>query len=167
MTDSKHEFRENLKHFDTAMLVTRSTDGTVRARPMSIAAAEEDGDLWFATSVGSGKVDEIWQDQRVAATLQSKERFLSISGHAELVRDRAKIHQLWRDTWKVWFPQGKDDPDLALIHVVAEEAEYWDQHGAKGLRYAFEAGKSLIQGKRPDPIGQEHHAKIPLGNKHA
>ena len=27
---------------------------------------------------------------------------------------------------KAWFPKGEDDPEIALIRVTAEKAEYWD-----------------------------------------
>lgn len=162
MTDEKQEFHQVLTKFDTAMLVTRSKDQLPRARPMAIAAAQEDGDVWFATSVESPKVDEILGDDRVAVTFQSKQQFLSISGHAELVKDRAKIHELWREQWKVWFPNGKDDPEIVLIHLRAEEAEYWDQHGTKGMRYLFEAGKALLGGHKPG-TRSDQHAKLNLG----
>jgi general stress protein 26 len=143
-------FREVLEHFDNAMLVTRSSDGFLRARPMAIARSEGDGDLWFFTSIESGKVDEILSDPRCAAVMQGSLRYLSLSGRAELVRDRKKIDDLWQPTYSVWFKNGKDDPNLVLIHFLAEEGEYWDSTGIKGLRYMFEVAKALVRGGTPD-----------------
>ncbi len=160
---NRSTFQEVLEHFDTAMLVTRAHDGELRARPMAIADRDESGDLWFVTSFDSPKAAEIRADDQVSVTMQSKARFLSISGRAEIVRDRAKIEALWRETWKVWFPNGKDDPAIALVRVVASEGEYWDQHGAKGLKYAFDAARGLIQGRRPDrDLEPERGQRLPI-----
>lgn len=149
-TPQETTFRDVLEHFDNAMLVTRSSDGTLRGRPMAIARSEADGTLWFFTSVESGKVDEILSDPRCAAVMQGSLRYLSLSGQAELVRDRKRIDDLWQRPYEAWFKQGKDDPDLALIHFVAAEGEYWDSSGAKGLRYVFEVAKALARGDTVD-----------------
>ena len=46
-----------------------------------------------------------------------------------IVDDRAKIEELWSPAMKLFFPGGKDDPNLRLIHVRADSAEYWDGPG--------------------------------------
>lgn len=142
----KRTFHEVLKHFDTAMLVTRSSDGVLRARPMAIARAEQGGDLWFFTSVDSAKVGELLGDAHCAAVMQGSSRYLSLSGRAELVRDRGRIDELWRRAYEAWFEHGKDDPSLALIHFIAQEGEFWDASGTKGLRYALEVARALWRG---------------------
>jgi general stress protein 26 len=53
-------------------------------------------------------------------------RYVSVSGRASLVRDREKIEELWNPDCEAWFPQGIDDPQLALLRVDATKAEYWD-----------------------------------------
>ncbi len=162
MSDSPQErFQSHLNDFDNAMLVTRSPDGQLRCRPMAIALTEEDSNLWFVTSQASGKVDEIAADPQVCVAMQSGRRFLSLSGRATLSRDRAKIDELWNEAWKVWFPQGKTDPSLTLLHVAAEEGEYWDNSGFNGLKYLFQAGKAYLAGTRPE-IDEEIHQKVQL-----
>ena len=158
--DKRGEFRKALEHFDDAMLVTRSADGALRARPMAVAESQADGDVWFVTYIDSPKVDEIRVDDRIGVTMQGEGRYLSISGTGEIVRDRAKVHELWKEQWKVWFPNGKDDPNIALIRVRAEEAEYWDQHGTKGLKYLLEAVKALARGTTPNTKEIEQHGKV-------
>lgn len=151
-------FHEVLEHFENAMLVTRSTDGFLRARPMAIAKSESDGDLWFITHFESGKVDEIMSDPRCSAVMQGMTRYLSLSGRAEIVKDRKKLEELWKPTYDAWFEKGKDDPDLALLHFKAEEGEYWDNSGTKGLRYMFEVAKALVTGGTVDV------SKLPTNN---
>ncbi|MDV6331594.1 pyridoxamine 5'-phosphate oxidase family protein [Asticcacaulis sp. 201] len=74
-------------------------------------------------------------------------RIGSVAGRAAIERDRAKIDALWSDLDKVWFPAGKDDPNLVLIRFEAEEAEFWDTPGpvATGLAYV----KAFMTGELP------------------
>jgi general stress protein 26 len=36
------------------------------------------------------------------------------------------MRKLWTPWVEPWFPRGLEDPDLALLCVHVEEAEYWD-----------------------------------------
>ncbi|MBX3197710.1 MAG: pyridoxamine 5'-phosphate oxidase family protein [Labilithrix sp.] len=155
---TKQHLKELLESFDTAMLITRHGDRD-HARPMAVAAIEGANTLWFATAQAAPKSEEIRRDGRVSATFQSSRRFVALSGTAELVEDRAKIHELWKPTWRVWFPEGKDDPKLVLIRVTVTDAEFWDNTGARGLRYAFEAARALL--KRHEPVMVEgQHGRV-------
>jgi general stress protein 26 len=157
------KLRELLDEFGVAMLVTRTADGGLRARPMALAEADPDGTLWFATDRHSGKVDELDHDPHVAVTLQSKLKFVSLSGTARTVDDRAKLAELWKVEWKVWFPGGKDDPNIVLLRVDGSAGEYWDNGGTSGLKYLIQAGKALLTGERPD-VGDDPqvHGKVRL-----
>ena len=157
--DTKKHLAELLQSFDTAMLITRHGDDE-HARPMAVARVDGTRTVWFVTSIDSPKADEIRSNARVAVTFQGKTRYAALSGRAQLVRDRATIDELWKDTWKVWFPNGKDDPALALVRVDVEDAEFWDNAGAKGVRYAFEAAKALVTGTTPSTsVGQHGREK--------
>ena len=144
------KLHELVESFGLAMLVTHTAEGQMRARPMAVAKAYENGSLWFATDKHSAKVEEIEQESHVAITMQDKTRFVSISGVASLRDDRAKLAELWKTEWKVWFPGGKDDPNIALLEVSGTRGEYWDNSGLSGLKYLIEAGKALLSGTRPE-----------------
>jgi general stress protein 26 len=151
-----------LSHFDAAMLVTRSADG-MRARPLSIARSQDDGALYFSTAIDSPKVQELEADPHVNVVMQDRRRFVSLSGTAKVVRDRALIAQLWRSSWKVWFPKGKDDPSLCLLRIDPTEAAYWDMSGSAGVRYLFGMAKAYVTGKRPpSDEDQRHTARVKL-----
>lgn len=151
----KKHLQDLLESFDTAMFITHHGDGQ-HARPMTVAGVEGVNTLWFATSLDAPKIEEIRRDGRVSITFQGDRRFVALSGNAELVADRDKIHQLWKPTWKVWFPNGKDDPSITLIRVTVNDAEFWDNAGAKALRFVFEAAKALITKERPAISAAEH-----------
>ncbi|HET6148639.1 MAG TPA: pyridoxamine 5'-phosphate oxidase family protein [Polyangia bacterium] len=151
---------ELLKSFDTAMLVTRTGDGAMRARPLSLSEEHDQQRLYFATSVDSPKVGEIADDPTVLITLQDSKRYVSIGGTATITRDRGLIDRLWREAWKVWFPAGKDDPALCLVVVRPTAAEYWDQSGLKGIKYLFDMAKAYATGTTPDAGASSDNQKI-------
>jgi general stress protein 26 len=154
---SRDKLIEILNTFRTAMLVTSTQDGTLRSRPMALLQVEPSGDLWFMTSVKTGKIDEIAAHARVNVALQKDAAFASVTGRASIHRDRAKIHELWTEHAKVYFPKGKDDPEIVLIKVSAEEGEYWDNEGLEGIKYLFEAVKAYVTGtKKPDDDKEQH-----------
>lgn len=157
---AEEKVRELLGKFKTAMLVTRTAAGELRARPMVIAESAESGMVTFITSVDSGKVDEIQTDSHVAITMQSGTLeqagpFMSITGWAELDRSPAEIERLYGKVDDVWF-EGPRDPRIALIRVRVHSAEYWDQRGLGGVRFAWEAVKAVARGGRPRSDDRQH-----------
>jgi len=121
-----------IKDVEVAMFTTTGVDGRLYSRPLGTQDVEFDGDLWFVTSADSPKVAEIALNPRVNVAYSSPSRnsYVSVAGTARIVEDRARVEELWSPAMKLFFPQGKDDPSLRLIHVSAESAEYWDGPGA-------------------------------------
>ncbi len=144
------------------MLVTHTGEHGFHARPMAIAQVEKDGRLWFITSAETAKVHEIEMDSQVHLIAQDDHAFLSLSGRATLIGDREKIAHLWREPFRVWFPKGKDDPDIELIAVRPERGEFWDNTGAKRFKYLWEAAKAYVSGTPPDADDGEMHGKVRL-----
>ena len=122
---------ELIKDVRIAMLTTTRPDGRLVSRPLGTQEVEFDGDLWFATGADSAKVAEIRANPfvNVSYASTSANTFVSVSGRAEVLDDRAKVEQIWSPAMKLFFPGGRDDPNLRLIHVHAETAEYWDGPG--------------------------------------
>jgi len=161
-TASPAEQREHiyklLKGFRTAMLVTHGDEDHLRVRPMAIAQVEENGQVWFVTSSETAKAHEIEHDSRVHLVCQNDQSaYLSIGGRGRLVHDKAKLAQVWNEMMKVWFPEGQDDPTIALIAVTPEEGEFWDNGGVHKFKYLFESAKAYLTGTTPDlEEGKEH-----------
>ena len=118
---------ELINDIDIAMLTTVDDDGTLRSRPMGTQKAEFDGDLWFLTRVDTAKVDEIQRESQVNVSYAKpdKNRYVSVSGTAVLINDKAKIDEFWDPIYKAFFPEGKDDPRLRLLKVHVQKAEFW------------------------------------------
>ncbi|MFO0746643.1 MAG: pyridoxamine 5'-phosphate oxidase family protein [Myxococcota bacterium] len=161
--EKKQTMRELLAKFDTAFLVSHAHGaGHYHARPMAVAGKDDDGDLWFVTAIESPKVREIEADPKVLVTFQDGQRFMAMTGEAQVVRDRKKLDEVWSPTMKVWFPEGKDDPSVALLKVDVHEAEYWDNHGVAGLKYLFKAAKALVTGSRVETGDGRQHDRVKL-----
>ncbi|MEO7965503.1 MAG: pyridoxamine 5'-phosphate oxidase family protein [Gemmatimonadaceae bacterium] len=161
---SDHErFQELIKEFDTAMLCTLTKDNRIEARPMAIADVEETNDLWFITSSDTRKVDEIIADSRVQVVCQDeRDKYLSIGGTARVVKDRAKIEELWKESYKTWFPDGKDDARIVLINVRPTDGEYWDNRGANKVKLLVEVVRAYATGQRARTENPDLHGRIQL-----
>ena len=148
--NSIEKIRELTEDIDFCMLTTIDA-GHMRSRPMSTQQTDFDGDLWFFTSDNTHKIDEIAKDNRVCAAYAkpASDTYVSISGRAEVVKDRAKMEELWSPILKAWFPDGLEDPHLCLLKVTAEQAEYWDSPSGK-LVQLFGFVKAIATGEEAD-----------------
>ena len=117
-----------VKDIKYTMMTTRNDENHLHSCPMnttetSIGAKE----IWFIGHKPSETVDNIKQNPEVnlAYVTQESDKYLSISGTAELVEDEEKLNELWSVMYNAYFEQGKDDPKIQLIKVVPHGAEYW------------------------------------------
>ena len=119
---------EKIHGIKVAMLTTIDRNHNIlRSRPMITQEADFNGELWFFTQMSSPMVDEAENRQvNLSYTAPHDNRYVSVSGVAQLVRDQQKIEELWQSAYSSWFPGGKDDPALALLKVTVTSAEYWD-----------------------------------------
>jgi general stress protein 26 len=114
-----------------AMLATVEADGELRSRPMATQAMTADGDLLFFTRRDAPKVGEATHHPVNVVYADTKANtYVSVSGNAVLDTDKAEIAAHWKPELKAWFPDGVDDPQIALLRVRVTRAEYWDApHG--------------------------------------
>lgn len=152
----KH-LREMIHDISVAMFTTVAADGSLNSRPMVNINEKFDGDLWFFTAFDDPKVAEIAAHPTVNVSFAdpSKGRYVSAAGKAELVRDAKRIELHWTDACKPWFPKGPQDPNLGLLKVDIDSAEFWDQQ--RGTMVAV-AGffKRLVTGDKSASVKSEH-----------
>lgn len=139
--------RDKIKGIRIAMMTTLEEDGSLRSRPMATQERDFDGDLWFFTQASAPKVEEVRHNAQVNISYSKPDDnlYVSVSGNAQLVRDREKIHAMWSPLHKAWFPKGEDDPDLALLKVSVYSAEYWDAPSGK-MGALYTVAKGLASG---------------------
>lgn len=152
-----------LCRFDTAILVTHGAGDHIHGRPMAIAQIEENCDIWFLTAIDTPKLHEIETNPNVLVTFQDNDiRFVTICGRAEIVHDTFKIDELWREMFKIWFPGGKTDPNLILIHILSDQGEYWDNAGVNRIVFAMEALRAYTSGQAVHTLDMEgrQHGRV-------
>lgn len=152
---------ELVKEIRFAMLTTQCADGTMHSRPMSTLQMDENGYLWFFTSQHSTKIADIDENCEVnlAYSRTDKQDYLSVSGTAEVVRDRSKMEALWTPWLKPWFQEGLDDPELILLKVRLNDADYWDAPGSV-VKRLYGLSKGAMTGNT-DALGEHGHVSNP------
>ena len=151
-----------IKDVRVAMLTT--WDGhRLRSRPMHGFQDVFQGELYFYTRLESGKTREVVRYDQVNLAYAEPQRqvYVSVSGSAEVVVEPALLKKYWNSAVAAWFPEGLEDPDLALIKVRVEEAEYWDMTTSR-MRYLFELGRANLTGREPE-LGEHGSVQLEQG----
>ncbi|HET7409880.1 MAG TPA: pyridoxamine 5'-phosphate oxidase family protein, partial [Paracoccaceae bacterium] len=151
MTDQRDKFWDMIEDHHACMLVTHGPGGTLHARPMHAIPDREKREILFYTQVADGKAHEIASSNEVCLTFVShkKNDYIAVQGTAELTRDRELIEKHWNIMVKAWFPEGKDDPNIAMIRVKVRAGEYWDS-SSSDISNALRMMTAAAGGRRPD-----------------
>lgn len=113
-----------IKDIDIAMFTTIVGNKPI-SRPLQTQEAEFDGDLWFLTLKDTDKYQEILQNPSVNLAYAGKSH-VSISGTAQFIDDLERKKEYWNPIFDKILNTTYDDPNVILIKVTAETAEYWD-----------------------------------------
>lgn len=151
------KLKDLIKGINVAMMTTTDDSNELRSRPMATTDIKEEGVLWFFTYKDSPKTREISHHNQVNISYinSDKEQYVSVSGKAVPVTDKHKIDELWTPVLKAWFNEGKDDPNISLLRVELEKAEYWD--APTGVKKTFELAKSYAT---KDTYNSGDHQKL-------
>jgi len=153
--DRYHDVWKRIEGIKFAMLTTIGSDGSLTARPMTTVQKDFSGTLWFFASRSSPPVVDATSNPSVGVQYSEPkdDRYVSLSGEASIVDDRAQKERLWTPAVKVYFPGGVDDPDLTLLRVDIHTAEYWDVTESKPVQL-FKMARAAIKGERPTDLGE-------------
>jgi len=153
--------KDKIDNLRFAMFTTTNTDGHLLSHPMTKQQIDDEGGLWFYTSTYA----DLWEnigampEVNISFAQPDDSLYVSISGTAQRIVDRAKIKELWNPMVQAWFPAGPDDPHVVLVRVVPHGAEFWDSNDSKMVRF-FAMAKAAVTGSTPDMDNQ--HGKIDL-----
>jgi general stress protein 26 len=97
------------------------------ARPMTAQLDGERGPIWFFAGRDNNLVQKLSNGDRAMAHFVSKghDLFATVHGGLSVDNDRDVIDRLWNPFIAAWYDGGKDDPNLALLRLDAEEAQIW------------------------------------------
>ena len=144
MNDWKN-FYDKIADIKFTMLVTHDSSGKMQSRPFTTQAAGHDGAVWFFTRRDAEAATVVERDPEVLLCYAdpSAHRFISCRGEASLSHDRQLIEQWWNPAYKIFFPEGRDDPLLVLMRVHVSKADIWDSDASK-MSQLFEMGKAAL-----------------------
>lgn len=149
--DAIDKLKELVKNESSCFFCTQLSKQPITTRPMTTQKVDDEGNIWFMSSIKSEKNIEIKSDNAVQlfyANPQNYE-FLTVNGKASIHTDREKIYELWTPFAKAWFKDGKDDADISLIKVAPQSAYYWDTKNNKMISM-IQMLASMITGNAPD-----------------
>lgn len=139
-----------IKDVRFGMFTTFDAQHVLTSRPLTTQQIDNEGNLWFFSSDEAAFMLDLPDNPGVNISYSDPQRnlYLSISGRAYVLKDRAKARELWNAAARSWFPKGVDDPHLTLIRVRIESAEYWDA-GSTKMKQLVQIAKSAITGRAP------------------
>jgi general stress protein 26 len=126
MADTQ-EIKETLwkKMADSPYLMVGKADGSSHSEPLM---AQLDKDLVDTLFFFTGKDNRLADGGKVMAQFVSKghDYFACMAGTIRQDNDKAMIDKLWSKQVEAWFPEGKEDPNLALLRMDIDSAELWE-----------------------------------------
>ena len=125
--EETQELWELIKEIPVAMLASVDDD-IIRSRPMHLIQNEFSGKLWFFTNKSSHKAKEVNKVPNVNLVFMDvkENRYVSLSGKANVTQDSSLINKFWAPPASVWFPEGKHSDNVALLEIDVDAAEVWD-----------------------------------------
>ena len=102
----------------------------IRARPMAAHASRQENTIYFLADADSAKDEEVARNPHVGLAFADAgdQKYVSVTGTAQVSNDRAKIKELWSTWAKAWW-SGPEDPSIRLLKVTPRDAQYWDSPG--------------------------------------
>lgn len=154
------ELKSRINGIRFAMFTTIDEQGRLVGCPMTKQELDSEGNLWFFTSTQTALWEHIAVQAQVNLSFVEPDDniFVSISGRAERVVDRARIRDMWNPAVQAWFPAGPDDPHAMLVRVVTDSAEYWDATSSTMVQL-YQMAKAVLTGTTPE---HTEHAKLDL-----
>jgi general stress protein 26 len=155
------DLKAKIREVRFPMFTWQDEHGHLLSQPMTQEEVDDGGGIWFFTSTQTALWDFIGHRPQVNLSFAKPEDslFVSVSGLAERVVDRARIRAMWNAGVQAWFPAGPDDEHAVLIRVEPHSAEYWDSNDSKMVRL-FAIAKAAMTGTRPDMDAEHHTMKL-------
>jgi len=149
--DAIIKLRQLIDDQRVVMLSSIAPSGEIHGRPITLCEVADDGRLWFLVSNEADWVAGMAAGSavNVGVANNDEQTWVSIAGPASVHHDKARVDRLWSPAASIFFPGGKDDPNLRLLAVEPQTAEYWDAPSGRLQQLALMAlGK--ISSDRPD-----------------
>ncbi|HOO96335.1 MAG TPA: pyridoxamine 5'-phosphate oxidase family protein [Caldisericia bacterium] len=86
--------------------------------------------FYFTTNTSSQKIPQIKNSKKASVYLCKPDCFdgILLKGDIEIIEDTKIKQALWRDGWKMYYPQGNpNDPDYSILRFVPHKIQGWSR----------------------------------------
>lgn len=158
--NSQRHLYEIINDLDICMMTTVEADGRLHSRPMGTIDNREDGPIWFFTDSDGSVARNLGANPQISLGYSNASgRHATVSGTGQMILDRDLIEAKWTEDMKAWFPQGVDDPKIALVKVEPDRGEYWDA-GSSTVISAIAYLKAKLTGQKGDDLVDNQKVKL-------
>ena len=83
--------------------------------------------VYISTNTSSTKIKHISKEKRIALyfSLPDEVKGIMLQGEAEILDDMMFKEKIWVDNWKIYYPQGFDDPDFTILKLEPKLLRGW------------------------------------------
>jgi general stress protein 26 len=155
MNETRHNHEvlwDLIKETRFCMLSHRHADGTLHSHPLTMQNKEldEGGMVYFFVSRKTEVGQRLQLDGNVNLSFANvkEDTWVSITGTAMVLDNPLKKKELFGPMAKAWF-DGPEDPELELVGVRIDEAEFWNVKENKLLQL-LKMGKAAVTGNKPE-----------------
>lgn len=120
-------------------------------QPMTAYLDRDSDVIWVYSSKDTDLVREAAGGRHAMFTFHAEKKGLwaCVGGELTETYDRTRLEKDWSPILAAWYPDGKDDPNLAMLRFDLHDAEIWIER--KGpLKFLWETAKANVTRDLPD-----------------
>jgi len=127
--ESIDKLREIVENIEVPIMLSNLTSLPISANPMEVKTIDNDGGIWFLSSVTSDHYSNIVMDKRVQLLFShpDKMQYLSLFGNAFIYTNKPLLEELYTAKEDQWF-EGVNDVELIGIKVEPTSSFYWNKN---------------------------------------
>ena len=141
---------ELIKNAETAYLTTIDSNGFPSTRAMLnlknskqypllanfMAKYDSDLTLFFTTNTSSAKIKQIIANEKVSVYYCDPKTWhgFMCQGLIEIIKDKAIKEAIWLDEWTMYYPEGKDSEDYAILKLKPSYVKSYFQFNQYDLK---------------------------------
>lgn len=157
--ESIDKLREIVENIQVTIMLSNLTTLPIGANPMEVKTVDNEGGIWFLSSLSSDHYSNIVADKRVQLLFSHPEekQFLSLFGNAFIYTNRPLLEELYTAKEDQWF-EGVNDVELIGIKVEPTSSFYWDKKQNKFVEFL----KNLFNSKTSGDSDNESMGRMNL-----
>lgn len=134
-------------------------DGKFISQPLRGYGDREQNKIYFITRVAANIRQHYPTEMSLSYISNATPACMSISGRAYLSENKQKLESVWDNHAKVWFPEGPDNHEIALLEFTPVEATYWNVEDNMASIF-WEFAKAQVT-KNPPDVGEKVRIELP------